>query len=406
MAEPAVVIDRVSKSYRLYHERQHSLKSTILTRRRSRFEEFWALRDVSFEVARGKTFGLIGENGSGKSTLLKCIAGILQPNEGSIVTNGRVAALLELGSGFHQELTGRENVYLNGSILGLSKREIDEKFEQIAEFAGVDQYIDQPVKNYSSGMYVRLGFAVAIHLDPDILLVDEVLAVGDASFQRKCMDKFRELKLAGKTVVLVSHSTGPMRTFCDEVARLEHGRLVAVGKPEQIIDDYVDEGQEDVQHLPGGAVRSGSGEARITDLALLDASGKRTTHVHTGEEVTIEVTFEARERIEKPVFGLSFESVDGIYVWEQHTRDGGLEIDAIEGTGRIRYTIPNLLLQPEEFYIHASILDYTTAHSYDVLRNSFRFRVGRGTPVQSNGIVSIPGSWERLADRASASPVP
>jgi ABC-2 type transport system ATP-binding protein len=185
-ATPVITVDHVSKRFRLYHERNQSLKASVLRGGRARFEEFWALDDVSFEVPEGSTFGLIGENGSGKSTLLKCIARILRPDKGSISARGKLSALLELGAGFHPELSGRENVYLNGSILGLSKKQLDERFDEIVAFAGIEHFIDTPVKNYSSGMYVRLGFSVAINVDPDLLLIDEVLAVGDAEFQRKC----------------------------------------------------------------------------------------------------------------------------------------------------------------------------------------------------------------------------
>ena len=225
----AVSVQGVSKSFRIYHDRNQSLKAAVLRRKRATFEEFWALRDVSLEIPEGKTFGLMGHNGSGKSTLLKCIAKILQPNEGSITSRGRMAAMLEVGSGFHPELSGKENVYLNGSILGMSKQEIDGKFDTIVDFAGVGDFIDQPVKNYSSGMYVRLGFSVAIHVEPDILLVDEILAVGDMQFQEKCREKFAEFKDEGRTVIVVSHGLGEMRTLCDEAAWLDHGKLVEVG---------------------------------------------------------------------------------------------------------------------------------------------------------------------------------
>lgn len=238
MSAAVEVID-VSKRFRLYHERNQSLKSAIMRGRRSVHEDFWALRNVSFEVPQGSTFGLIGSNGSGKSTLLKCLAKIYYPTEGSVVHNGRLAALLEVGSGFHPELSGRENIFLNGSILGMSKKEVTGKFDEIVEFSGVEQFIDQPVKNYSSGMYVRLGFAVAINVDPDILVVDEVLAVGDAEFQEKCRQKFVDLKAEGKTVILVSHSMAQVADMCDQVAWLNHGELVRVGDAAPVIDDYM-----------------------------------------------------------------------------------------------------------------------------------------------------------------------
>ncbi|MGO4105208.1 ABC transporter ATP-binding protein [Leifsonia sp. YAF41] len=240
MSEIAVQIEHVSKKFRLYHERNQSLKSAIMRGRRSVHEDFWALKDANFEVPVGSTFGLIGSNGSGKSTLLKCLAKIYYPEKGSIRYNGRIAALLEVGSGFHPELSGRENVFLNGSILGMSKKEITRKFDEIVDFSGVEQFIDQPVKNYSSGMYVRLGFAIAINVDPDILVVDEVLAVGDAEFQEKCAQKFVDFKEAGKTVVLVSHAMESVRQMCDHAAWLSHGEVVAVGEADPTITAYLD----------------------------------------------------------------------------------------------------------------------------------------------------------------------
>jgi ABC-2 type transport system ATP-binding protein len=236
--QSAVVVDHVSKKFRLYQERNQSLKSAVMRRRTSVYQDFWALRDIDLTIAQGETFGLVGDNGSGKSTLLKCMAKILYPDRGSIRAFGRVAALLEVGSGFHPELSGRENVYLNGSILGMTRREIDERFDDIVDFSGVREFIDQPVKNYSSGMYVRLGFSVAIHVNPDVLLVDEVLAVGDESFQAKCAEKFRELKRDGKTVVIVSHSMGTLLKMCDRMAWIQSSELKMVGKPEKVVEAY------------------------------------------------------------------------------------------------------------------------------------------------------------------------
>lgn len=238
MSGTAVSVEHVGKKFRLYHERNQSLKSAIMRRRTSVHEDFWALRDVSFEVPEGSTFGLIGSNGSGKSTLLKCLAKIYYPDEGSITSNGKVAALLEVGSGFHPELTGRENIYLNGSILGMSRKTIDARFDDIVAFSGVEEFIDQPVKNYSSGMYVRLGFSVAIHVDPEILIVDEVLAVGDAEFQAKCSHKFQQFKREGRTVILVSHSMEMVKEMCDQVAWLNKGSFVASGDAATTIAAY------------------------------------------------------------------------------------------------------------------------------------------------------------------------
>lgn len=233
-----MVVDHVSKKFRMYKERNQSLKAAVMRGKKAVAEEFWAVRDVSFEVPQGATFGLIGRNGSGKSTLLKCLARILHPDEGSITMRGKAASLLEVGSGFHPELSGRENVFLNGSILGLSKKDITARFDEIVDFSGVEKFIDQPVKNYSSGMYVRLGFSVAIHVQPDILVVDEVLAVGDGAFKKKSQQKFIEFTKSGRTVILVTHSLAQVREMCDQVAWLDQGRLAGVGDAAAVTKDY------------------------------------------------------------------------------------------------------------------------------------------------------------------------
>jgi len=238
VTEAAVTVDHVSKRFRMYKERNDSLKSMVMRGKKSVHEDFWALKDVSFEVPHGTTFGLIGKNGSGKSTLLKCLAKILWPEEGSITARGKQASLLEVGSGFHPELSGRENVFLNGSILGMSRKEVTRKFDEIVSFSGVGHFIDQPVKNYSSGMYVRLGFSVAVAVTPDILVVDEVLAVGDATFQKRCREKFKEMKAEGRTVILVSHSMSTVKDMCDEVAWLNQGELKMIGKTDEVVKSY------------------------------------------------------------------------------------------------------------------------------------------------------------------------
>lgn len=234
----AVEVDRLSKRFRLYRERNLSLKSAIMRGRASVHDEFLALDDVSFSVPAGSTFGIVGSNGSGKSTLLKCLARIYEPDAGTIRAHGRLAALLEVGSGFHQELSGRENIFLNGSILGMSRKELTRKFDEIVAFSGVERFIDQPVKNYSSGMYVRLGFSVAIHVDPDILVVDEVLAVGDADFQLKCAAKFTELRDAGRTVILVTHSMEAVESMCDQALWLHGGSVAHLGSSSETVDAY------------------------------------------------------------------------------------------------------------------------------------------------------------------------
>jgi len=238
MSAWAVRVNEVSKRFRLYHERNQTLKSAILRGRTSKHEDFWALKEISFEVMEGHTHGLIGSNGSGKSTLLKCLAKIYWPTSGSIEYRGRMASLLEVGSGFHLELSGRENIYLNGSILGMSKKEIDSKFDEIVDFSGVERFLDQPVKNYSSGMYVRLGFSIAINVDPDILVVDEVLSVGDEEFQRKSFQKFLEFKKRGKTVILVTHTMSVVEDICDSVTWINKGTMMQTGPAADVVKNY------------------------------------------------------------------------------------------------------------------------------------------------------------------------
>jgi len=239
MTTLAVEVHDVWKKFRLYHERNQSLKSAVMRGRTSRHEDFWALQGVSLDVVQGTTHGLIGRNGSGKSTLLKCLAKIYWPTSGEISYSGTMASLLEVGSGFHLELSGRENIYLNGSILGMSKKAIDAKFDEIVDFSGIERFLDQPVKNYSSGMYVRLGFSIAIHVEPDILVVDEVLSVGDAEFQDKSIKKFAEFKREGRTVILVSHSMALMQELCDDITWIDQGSLQVSGKPKSVISKYL-----------------------------------------------------------------------------------------------------------------------------------------------------------------------
>jgi ABC-type polysaccharide/polyol phosphate transport system ATPase subunit len=240
MTRVAVEIDDVSKKFRLYHERNQTIKSAVMRGRASKHEDFWALRHISLDVVEGETHGLIGSNGSGKSTLLKCLAKIYWPTEGQITSRGKLASLLEVGSGFHLELSGRENIYLNGSILGMSRKEIDAKFDEIVDFSGVERFLDQPVKNYSSGMYVRLGFSVAISVNPDILVVDEVLAVGDQDFQQKTYSKFKDLKKEGKTIILVTHALNIVEDLCDRATWLNQGEVIMTAPAKETVTKYLE----------------------------------------------------------------------------------------------------------------------------------------------------------------------
>ena len=392
----AVVVDGASKRFRLYHELNQSLKSMVLRRKRSTYEEFWALDDVSFEIPAGTTFGLIGENGSGKSTLLKCMAKILRPDHGTVSTVGKVSALLELGAGFHPELSGRDNVYLNGSILGLSAAQIDARFEEIVDFAGLGQFIDTPVKNYSSGMYVRLGFSVAINVDPDVLLVDEVLAVGDEQFQRKCAEKFADLKDRGKTIVLVSHALGMVGDLCDEVALLEHGKLIAVGESRDVIEGYLDQ-VYDEQEAGADAkpLRSkGSSDGRIQMIEVLDAAERPLARLRTGDTVLFRIHYRADQVVERPVFGIAIDSHDGTLVTGPTTRDSLLQPESVVGEGHVDFRLERLPLLPGSYEIGASLFDLTRSRGFDRRTRILRFDVDPGRPHEHDGLVTLGGTWQ------------
>jgi ABC-2 type transport system ATP-binding protein len=269
MSELSISVESVSKQFRLFHERPSSIKERILRMRRSRAVDFWALRDISYDIPEGSTVGLIGANGSGKTTLLKIIGGILRPTRGRVMTRGRIAALLELGAGFHPELTGRENVYLNASILGLSRKDTDRQFDDIVQFSELEEFIDNQVKFYSSGMFMRLGFAVAVHVDPGILLIDEVLAVGDEAFQRKCIDRVREFQQEGRTIVLVTHAVDRVRQICDRAIMLERGTVRASGDVGNVVREF----RLAMLQLHAGRDRVDvTREAEITGVELLDAN--------------------------------------------------------------------------------------------------------------------------------------
>lgn len=392
----AVVVSDVSKFFRIYRNRNQSLKGTFVRGGRGSYEKFWALRDIDLEVPEGKTFGLLGHNGSGKSTLLKCMARILTPDSGSIRAKGRIAAMLEVGSGFHPELSGRENVYLNGAIMGMSRREIDRKFDDIVDFSGVSAFIDQPVKNYSSGMYVRLGFSVAIHVEPDILLVDEVLAVGDMEFQDQCMNKFAQFKDEGRTVVVVSHGLEQMRSFCNEVAWLDHGALSAVGPAAQIIDRYSDRSRGAVD-VTGGGTRFGTGQAEITKIDLVGASGRQATRFRPGDEALIRLHYTCREVVERPVFGVSIDTRDGVWVWGLHGLDARYVPVRIEpGEGSIDVRIPALPLRPNSYTLSASIQNYEVTQVVDAWQKAVKFEVQPGPGMESGGLVVFGAEFEHL----------
>jgi ABC-2 type transport system ATP-binding protein len=322
-----------------------------------------------------------------------------------------MAAMLEVGSGFHPELSGRENVYLNGAILGMSKAEIDKKFDSIVDFSGVADFIDQPVKNYSSGMYVRLGFSVSIHVEPDILLVDEVLAVGDMAFQEKCTAKFADLRSEGRTVVVVSHAVDQMRTFCDQAAWLRKGELMGVGPARDVINEYADQAhnvQTRVHHGPTGDASSsgedqtrgrfGSGEVVIDRVELLEAHGEDVRQVRTGDQVTLRMHFTCYEPVAAPVFGFSIEHESGFLVWGHNNIQSDWEAPPLRpGTGSVDLVIPDLPLRPGVFHIQAGINADRNGRTIDSLPHAATFTVATGEPFESLGVAVMHSHFENLS---------
>ena len=412
--ETAIELANVTKIYRRYGGRQFTtLKSALLQRSLLKelrpSELLTALSDVSFAVPRGSTFGVVGRNGSGKSTALKIVAGITKPTTGTVNVRGRISALIELGAGFHPEISGRENIFINGIMLGLSKRDIQQRFDEIVEFAELREFIDAPVKTYSSGMYMRLGFAVAIHVDPDVLLVDEVLAVGDEGFTHKCLDKFGEFKRRGKTVLLVTHSLGLVERFCDEAVWLDGGKNRAQGDPKRVIGAYVtDVERQEEQFLAatdakakheadvaataaspvgpqdaGEAVtdmsqaaegRWGSGGIEITDVAFLNDQGQPTHVFHTGEPVTLRLRVRAARPTADFVFGIGIFNAEGVYVYGTNTDIEEHESSSLSGDAEVAFEIDALDLVEGTYKLDVAVHKRDGA-PYDYHRLLYTFRV-------------------------------
>ena len=408
----AIQIKNLSKKFKLYHNRESNLKYAalnLLKGKRSKLSsEFWALKNIDITIEKGKTVGFIGRNGSGKSTLLKLISRILYPDGGSIEACGKISTLIELGSGFHPELTGRENVYINASILGFSREEVNRKFKDIVNFSGLEEFIDNPVKTYSSGMYVRLGFSVAINIDPDVLLVDEVLAVGDETFQKKCIKKIQELKKAGKTIVFVSHDLGSVEDLCDQVFLLHNGRVVTEGKPVEVISEYhklligsseLQVREERIMPEASAVVannkqRWGSKEIEITEVVFLDKNGKETNFIKTGEKFRVRICYNAHSKVEKPVFGIAVYSDRGVHITGPNTKKQNFPIDSVEGAGYVEYETESLPLLPGTYLFTAAIYDLSGLQAFDHWEQHWKFHVIESEAVAERyGLITIPSTW-------------
>ena len=393
MTTSAISVSSLSKNFRLYHERNRYIKAALLRGRRAKYEEFWALKDVSFDVAHGATLGIIGSNGSGKTTMLKCLTGIYTPEKGAIKIDGKLAALLELGAGFHPELTGAENIFLNGSILGMSKRDVQNKFASIVEFAGLEKFIDTPVKNFSSGMVVRLGFSIASHVEPEILLIDEILSVGDQDFQRKSSEKIEEFRREGRTIVVVSHSLGLVQQLCKEVIWLDKGQIRQSGPAAEVIAAYTGGSyQPQTERDESSRNRWGTGDARINSIELLnhDRTVAQVIESNAGAQIRFQIS--AHTRIESPILRVQITRLNGDVVWATSTQRGTNTMRVLDGAATATLNIESTKLLEGTYFVSAAITDSTATTEFDHCENWLRFNVHK-TNVFDEGIVAINSTW-------------
>ena len=398
----AVELEGVGKRFMRHADRRNTLKERLVRGRSRNTQDFWAVKDVNVQIPRGSVYGLIGHNGSGKSTLLKLITGIYRPTEGRITTDGRVAALIELGAGFHPDMTGRENIRLNGSILGLSKGEIDSAMETIIDFSGLREFIDDPVKHYSSGMYVRLGFSVAVHMKPDVLLVDEVLAVGDEEFQRKCFDHLYTLRRQGRTIVVVSHGLGQLEGLCDEVAWLDHGTVQEIGPATQVIGSYLHQVNADEAKANADVaatredttMRAGSGTIRSTACRLVDAQHAAINHAETGTTFGIEVDLHCYEEVLGPNVRLAFQHETGALVTMMSNHRYGYDFGFIDGDRTVTALLTGNPLLPGRYRVHIDVFDHTGSVLIDNWDDALEFTVRSPRGEIGQGYVELPYTYE------------
>ena len=439
-SQPLVELCKVSKCFEMHHEAQRSIQESLIHFFRGRREPpryFWPLRDISLTIHRGGSVGIIGPNGSGKSTLLKLICGILDPTSGEVVVNGRVASLLELGAGFHADLTGRENIFLNGSIYGLSRQQMRQRLEPIIEFAELGDFIDAPIKHYSSGMYVRLGFAVAIHTEPDVLLVDEVLAVGDQVFQQKCMDRIYELRQDGVSIILVSHNLSDVARLCDTAIWLQDGHARADGPAIEVVKKYlmfsneryrqqlaehtdpsksliaaqpqsrgeaaqvasVAEGHADKaaeDHAKTNR-RYGSREVEIVDVRLLDAQGEPTEVFQTGQPFAVRMCYRSHSHVTEPTFGIAIYHQNGLNLIGPNTKHSGFSTRDVPEKGAIDFIIDALPLLAGRYELSVAVYDHTLAHPYDHHERMYSFVVQSDKLGELFGSLYIPYRWQIAA---------
>ena len=393
MSRIAIQVEGVGKRFRLRNAGGRTLKSIVMDRLRapSSDRDLWALREISFSVEQGTTLGLIGANGAGKSTLLSLLAGTMMPTEGRIATTGVISSLLELGAGFHPDLTGRENVFLAGAIMGLTREQMDRRYDAILEFADIGRFIDQPVKHYSSGMYVRLGFAVAVEVDPDILLVDEVLAVGDASFQRKCLRRMGEFREQKKTMLIISHDLNTIQSVSDQILFLDHGRVLGHGDPGEVIGQY-----ESFWRNQASAEKRrewGTREVVLTGAEFYDDAGVATTRFSWGCPLNVRLGYEVKTPVGPSVFGFGISDEAGRLVHGSNTQIGQVDIPGLAGTGSVLLRLPALNLARGTYFFSFSVHSADHKVNYHRLDNAFAIGVESDTGFE--GICHMPSEWKR-----------
>ena len=408
----AVVAKGVGKAYDLYEKPIHRLYDMVLPWGGPRCKQFWAVKNVYLDVPHGSTVGIVGENGAGKSTLLKLLTGVTQPTTGTIQTTGRVASLLELGAGFHPEFSGRENIFLNCSILGMSEEEIEERYESIVAFSELGDFIDRPVKTYSSGMYVRLGFSVASSVDPDILLIDEALSVGDEHFKGKCLNWLNGFREQGKTTIFVSHDLGSVKTMCQNVVMMDRGEVLEQGDAESVSDAYLkrikDRGNERLSMMSRGETeypRWGTGEIDVTAMGMFDEAGENSHVFQTGRPFAVRLEYKANKETHKPVFGLGIYRSDGTYVngSNHHWRNEPIELSSVPAgeEGTVEMSFESMPLLAGQYYLTTFLYDHSKAAptAIDHREHAITFEVVDGAKHQ-HGLLYLPTRWrmERRVD--------
>ena len=404
--EPALTVSDVWKRFQLRRHAESTLKGSVVRymKREKGSEDFWALKGVNFEVGKGEAFGIVGRNGSGKSTLLKLLVGIMKPTKGTIQHSGRISPLLELGAGFHPEFTGRENVFLNGAILGLSRAELRGKYDEIVAFAGLERFMDTAVKHYSAGMYLRLGFSVAIHVDPEILIIDEILAVGDEEFQGKCYERIHNFKRGGATLVFVSHDLGSVANLCDRAAWMDKGVTVKEGDAGDVANDYlmatIEHREETIRGGEDGTVTTafgetwGTGEVKARRVRLLGQDGKAKTMFEVGEPFTLEVCLENLEEVHSVQVGFSVQTMSSL-VLGTNTGIRGLRLPALRRKMTVRYHIGCLPLNSGEYNVSIAVQNPDRpGHDYDFHNRMYVLRVSNPTSRHNMGVLNVEDAWD------------